>query len=46
MKKLAILVVLMMIVASCSYLDGSEARRGWECLYNRKGEVQVCGYVN
>lgn len=47
MKKLAILVVLMMIVASCSYLDGSEARRrGWECLYNGKGEVQVCGYIN
>ena len=47
MKKLEILFILMMTVASCSYLDGSEARRrGRECMYNYKGELQHCGYIN
>ena len=47
MKKLIILAILIMTVISCSYLDGSEARRrGWECRYNYKGELQHCGYIN
>ncbi|ERK47431.1 hypothetical protein HMPREF1552_02428 [Leptotrichia sp. oral taxon 879 str. F0557] len=46
MKKLEILFILMMTVASCSYLDGSEARRrGRECMYNYKGELQGCNYI-
>ena len=48
MKKLMTLMLLTaVLVASCSYLDGSEAkRRGRECMYNSRGEVQVCGYIN
>ena len=48
MKKLMTLMLLTaVLVASCSYLDGSEAeRRGRECRYNYKGEVQNCGYIN
>ena len=46
MKKLEILFILMMTVASCSYLDGSEARRRErECMYNYKGELQGCNYI-
>ena len=47
MKKLAILIILMMTIVSCSYLDGSEARRrGMECMYNYKNELQGCNYIN
>ena len=47
MKRIVMLVILMMTIVGCSYLDGSEAaRRGYECTYNSKGEVQVCGYIN
>ena len=48
MKKLMVLIVLIsVLVVSCSYFDGSEAqRRGRECRYNYKGEVQNCGYIN
>ena len=47
MKKLAILLILMMTIVSCSYLDGSEARRrGMECMYNYKNELQGCNYIN
>ena len=46
MKKLIILAILIMTVISCSYLDGSEARRRErECMYNYKGEVQGCNYI-
>ena len=47
MKKIIMLVILISTILSCSYLDGSEAkRRGRECMYNSRGEVQVCGYIN
>ena len=47
MKRIVMLVILMMTIVGCSYLDGSEAkRRGRECMYNSRGEVQVCGYIN
>ena len=47
MKKIIMLVILISTILSCSYLDGSEAKRmGYECTYNSKGEVQVCGYIN
>ena len=36
-----------MTIVSCSYLDGSEARRrGMECMYNYKNELQGCNYIN
>ncbi|WP_369713681.1 hypothetical protein AB8B23_04750 [Leptotrichia sp. HSP-342] len=47
MKKLEILFILMMTVASCSYLDGSEARRrGRECRYNKRGGLESCRFIN
>ena len=47
MKKIIMLVILVVTIMGCSYLDGSEAkRRGWECRYNYKGELQHCGYIN
>ena len=47
MKKIIMLIILVFTILSCSYLDGSEAkRRGRECMYNSRGEVQVCGYIN
>ena len=47
MKKIIMLIMLVFTILSCSYLDGSEAkRRGWECMYNYKGEIQGCNYIN
>jgi len=47
MKRIVILVILIITIIGCSYLDGSEAeRRGRRCRYNYKGELQHCGYIN
>ena len=49
MKNLVILVILILTAISCSYVESGERQlreRGWECLYNGKGEVQVCGFIN
>ena len=49
MKNLVILVILILTAISCSYVESGERQlreRGWECRYNYKGEVQVCGYIN
>ena len=52
MKKIIMLVVLVITVMSCSELSEMEARhqqrmkeRGWECMYNHKGEIQGCNYI-
>ena len=48
-KNLVILVILILTAISCSYVESGERQlreRGWECLYNGKGEVQVCGFIN
>ena len=43
---------MLITVMSCSELAEMEAKseqikreRGWECMYNGRGEVQVCGYM-
>lgn len=49
MKNLVILVILILTAISCSYVESGERQlreRGWECRYNGKGEVQVCGFIN
>lgn len=49
MKNLVILVILILTAISCSYVESGERQlreRGWECRYNYKGEVQVCGFIN
>jgi len=53
MKKIIMLVVLVITIMSCSELSEMEARhqqrmkeRGWECMYNHKGEIQGCNYIN
>ncbi|ERK47422.1 hypothetical protein HMPREF1552_02419 [Leptotrichia sp. oral taxon 879 str. F0557] len=49
MKKLAILIILMLTVMSCSYMEGGERlirERGMRCRYNYKGELQHCGFIN
>ena len=49
MKRIIMLIILVMTVMSCSYFEGAERarkERGRECMYNYKGEVQVCGYIN
>jgi len=49
MKKIIMLAILVMTIISCSYFEGAEMerkRRGWECRYNYKGELQHCGYIN
>ena len=49
MKNLVILVILILTAISCSYVESGERQlreRGWQCLYNGKGEVQVCGFIN
>ena len=47
MKKIIMIVILVAAIMGCSYLDGSEAaRRGLECRYNYKGELQGCNYIN
>ena len=48
MKKIIILVILIMTIINCSYFEGAEMekkRRGWECMYNYKGELQGCNYM-
>jgi len=52
MKKIIMLVVLVITIMSCSELSEMEARhqqrmkeRGWECMYNYKGEIQGCNYI-
>ena len=49
MKKLAILIILMLTVMSCSYFEGADRQireRGMRCRYNYKGELQHCGFIN
>ena len=53
MKKIIILVVLVITAMSCSELaeleSGRQQRireRGRECMYNYKGELQGCNYIN
>nr|WP_314115160.1 hypothetical protein [uncultured Leptotrichia sp.] len=48
MKKLAILIILMLTVISCSYFEGAERtmkERGYECMHTYKGELQGCNYI-
>ena len=48
MKRIVMLVILMMTIIGCSYMEEGERElreRGWECRYNGKGEVQHCGYL-
>ena len=48
MKKIIILAILIMTIINCSYFEGAEMekkRRGWECMYNYKGELQGCNYM-
>ena len=45
MKKLAILIILMLTVMSCSYFEGADRQireRGIECRYNKRGGVENC----
>ena len=50
MKKIAILVILMLVVVNCSYFEAAaetERRRGGvECRYNKRGGVEDCRYRN
>ena len=53
MKKIIMLVILMIMVMSCSELAKMEneyqqdlRERGRECMYNYKGELQGCNYIN
>jgi len=50
MKKLIVLMSLVsVLIVNCYYFEGAEKERrerGWECRYNYKGEVQVCGFIN
>ncbi|WP_369713684.1 hypothetical protein AB8B23_04765 [Leptotrichia sp. HSP-342] len=52
MKKIIALIILLASVMSCSELAEMEAKsqqikreRGWECMYNYKGEIQGCNYI-
>ena len=49
MKKLAILLILIITIASYADIMASRERmeqRGRACRYNYKGEVQSCDYIN
>nr|WP_314115157.1 hypothetical protein [uncultured Leptotrichia sp.] len=49
MKRIIILIISVMTVASCSYLDAAREEmneRGVECRYNRRGRVENCRYMN
>ena len=49
MKKILILVILIITIIGCSYMEGGERairERGRRCRYNYKGELQHCGYIN
>lgn len=45
MKRIIILVILIIAVVSCSYMEGGERairERGIECRYNKRGGVENC----
>ena len=49
MKRIIILVILIIAVVSCSYMEGGERQlreRGLECRYNKRGEVEHCRLMN
>ena len=53
MKKIIMLVILMIMVMSCSELAKIKnkyqqdlRKRGRECMYNYKGELQGYNYIN
>ena len=49
MKRIIILVILIIAVVSCSYIEaaGAEEReRGRECRYNKRGGLEHCRYIN
>ena len=48
MKRIIILVILIIAVVSCSYMEAAEAERrerGVECRYNKRGGVENCRYM-
>ena len=48
MKRIVILVILVITIIGCSYMEGGERairERGRECMYNYKGELQGCNYI-
>ena len=48
MKRIIILIIFIFAILSCSYMEGGERamrERGWECMYNYKGEIQGCNYI-
>ena len=48
MKKIIMIVILMATIIGCSYFEGAERsmrERGYECMYNHKGELQGCNYI-
>ena len=49
MKKIIMFVILTAIIMGCSYMEAGERtmrERGYECMYNYKGEIQGCNYIN
>ena len=49
MKKMIMLVILMITIVGCSYMEGGERaikERGLRCRYNYKGNFQGCNYLN
>jgi len=53
MKKIIVLIILLLTVMSCSELSEMEARRqqrlrerGRECIYNKRGGLEYCRYIN
>ena len=49
MKRIIILIISVMTVASCSYLDAAREEmneRGVKCRYNRRGGVENCRYMD
>ena len=49
MKRIVMLVILVITIIGCSYMEEGERsirERGLECRYNYKRELQHCGYIN
>ena len=49
MKKLAILLILIITIASCADIEASRERmeqRGRECRYNKRGGLESCRFIN
>ena len=49
MKRIIMLVILVMTIIGCAYMEGGERairERGLECRYNYKKELQGCYYIN